>query len=446
MAEKEIMTIRNEDRINFNLAQDQLIDFALTILNEETKITEENLTEILPAFFSYCSHIHESEGTVIDQIHYTTYRNENSSVAASSVQNFININTFHFERSTPFRLAAEFLTAMFHETQHVSDIYNTSKQDKTITSTQKNCYGTIDTYFNHYLNHYKMANFFKISNPLVLSQNQEQMHKFSYKNYFFSELEVNARARGFSSSYQLLEYAKTRPDILSDEKKFNQINGLLDEVSLLNRRDTRTSQLIIDDEISPELRQEYLDHMELFYQETKEIIEQSINNPNEPITFDNETTKMYEKNNLGLETCTSNLDERLEYLTFSQYMFYDEERANEISELILLASENGMVQDHKIFSYLTSSSDFSPTPEQMDRIAKVYQYANPEDDYPLKNSLSDFISSFNTYSQSFLLPIYAKNNPDFLTQVANYESELYPLDMEVVSQIELDSTMDTPTA
>ena len=186
--------------------------------------------------------------------------------------------------------------------------------------------------------------------------------------------------------------------------------------------------------------------MDIFYDETRQLIVQEIYHPNEPLDIDQETQKEYNKNNAGLDKNTSSIEKRLNYLISSQNMFYDERRADQIGELILASCEHGLTEDHKMFAYLVKSSDFSPSEEQMDRIAKIYQTAHPEEDFPMNQSLSDFVESFNTYSQSYLLPLYAKNNPDFFAQVENYNSEIYPLDMEVVDKIENDISMDTPNA
>jgi len=123
----KLMTLRHEDKMDFNLAQDKLVDFALDIVNNETKITEETLKDIVPAFFAYSTHIHESEGTVIDQIHYNTYHDEKNDVFAEAVRNELNLNTYGFEKSTPMRLVANYFMTMFHETQHISDNYNKLK-------------------------------------------------------------------------------------------------------------------------------------------------------------------------------------------------------------------------------------------------------------------------------------------------------------------------------
>ena len=442
----KLMTLRHEDKMDFNLAQDKLVDFALDIVNNETKITEETLKDIVPAFFAYSTHIHESEGTVIDQIHYNTYHDEKNDVFAEAVRNELNLNTYGFEKSTPMRLVANYFMTMFHETQHISDNYNKLKKDTTNTSTHKYFYGSNYMCFVDYINHYEKANFFKISNPINIKMNQSELKDYVYKCYFFDNAEVDARARGFSSIYNLLGYAQSRPDIRADEKKFNQICGILQEVNHLNKIETSKANRIASAEISDELKQEFLDHLDLFYEETKEIIDQTISNPDKPLQIDEEKAKLYEKNNMGLDDHTITIDERLLYLSSSQNMFFNEKRANEIGELILLACESGISENHETFSYLITSSDFSPSENQMERIAKVYQYAHPEEDYPLKNSLSDFVSSFNTYSQSYLLPIYAKDNPDFMAQVENYESELHPLDMEIVNSIQNSNEIDTPDA
>ena len=402
--------MNNDKLIDKNSACGKLVDFCLhTLKSNELKTID--LQRVIPAFYSFCYYKFQENNIELKNIDY--YSNEKSigeCYAYSSKNEIHFLKTLTKKEITP-SMVLEILNTTFHESQHISDMYNLTLKSNT-NEPKKEIIGFFATYAQDLAEQFTEFATKTLKLPTQIFNKVYQNLADNYnKLYFTNPTELAAENFAYASTLEILNYGL--------DKDLNGKDRLILE-------DMKKEQLNLIEQHQDNLQYyEGVSQLPL----TKKYINLFQKNMLEKLTditskYDKETNKK-EKLKYGNYIVT-----QLPILSHSLEIVYNEEIAFNMAELTLSHIENGYDFDLQHFANTIAYCGYSPTDDQFLRLAKCYQNRCADDFMKDSNSpLTLFLDHLHKYySYDFLLSVWSKDNPNFIFDIANCENELINID------------------
>ena len=415
MEKQKLNRVSNYNSIKFEDAKQKLVDFLM--LKSTTNFLTEDISELLPAFYSYCNHKFKERGTHLPKINYNAVSLGENATIAYVGYNELNINIDEFDTDTELTPSKklEILDILFHEHTHLAD-YNNNSSKTNLTSKPEvkeplrdECFDV----FEEKLENYHSNNNKKTKITTLREKIFKSFIEVNYKQYFLSAEESRARRTANEFVRDILDEATKQNINTSNQFMLNDLEQALNDYTYAEREEEEYVSSFKD---TPELKDFLTNVRGDFLSEFESLVKE----------FKQEYTKdpdSYESQTIA-ESIEDLTDPLLLTLTCEMY---DEQIANDLlNSYIELGKDNKYFQLGN-FSNLISTTKILPTQEQMIDIAKCFRQKQVAGSYSY-NPLDSFITAFNFYDTKTLLDIFMIDNPDFSEQLEFYSGLLVDID------------------
>ena len=405
----------HKDLPDIKTTKDSLIDYLLFVSNLKKVDLEnpvETIREMAKLSHEYMRQLMSEQNKPMPEIKYF-YTTNYDEISGYAIYNKVYISKSLFKEFTAHELAVELLDTILHESLHIYDEYDKSTKSKT---PEKNYFQFAGCMDSQMLKDFQI--YLESTNELDTYEIDDITENVSCRfSHIYHETYKEKRAFEFSLN--------TTKNLIEESLSTNRYSGKeLFDLRLLNAeidRSIKAYNIELEECKSVELDESELEYLKNYRQKLlDDLIEQ------DKVIRDKDTNKVQRT------IYINNYINNIENLVGASILLDDYSDFPKVLDSCIELTLDEYLDSTRPFNTLILFSDFNPSLEQFERVAKCFYTHTFEGDF---SHLEIFVDTFAAgYDIEFLLSLYSKDNPDFIYELQDYDYELYDISDEIKSK------------